>query len=97
MSKSYYVYILASQKNWTIYIWVTSDLIKRVFEHKEWMTKWFTSEYWVNKLVYYEETSDAISAISREKQLKRWNRDWKIELIEKNNKDWRDLYDAIIG
>ena len=91
MSKSYYVYILASQPNGTLYIGVTNDLERRLYEHKNKLVKGFTAEYGADKLVYYEETNDVSAAIQREKQLKKWNRKWKIELIEKDNLQWRDL------
>ncbi len=92
---SYYVYILASQKRGTLYIGVTSNLLKRIYQHKSKEADCFTKNYDVDKLVYYEETSDVKSAIKREKQLKKWKRDWKIELIEKENKNWMDLYDLL--
>ena len=95
--RSYYVYILASKRNGTLYIGVTSDLVKRVYEHKKGFIGGFTKKYNVHKLVYYEETADVNSAIRREKQLKKWKRQWKIELIEKMNPHWRDLYDELIG
>jgi putative endonuclease len=88
----YYVYILASKRNGTLYIGVTSNLIKRVYEHKKNLVDGFTKKYNIHKLVYYEITKDIESAISREKQLKKWNRKWKLKLIEKNNPEWRDLY-----
>jgi len=88
----YYVYILASKRNGTLYIGVTSDLVRRVYEHKSDLVDGFTKRYQVHDLVYYEMTSDAESAIRREKQIKKWNRGWKLRLIEKNNPDWRDLY-----
>ena len=75
-----------------LYIGVTSDLIKRVYEHKNDMVDGFTHKYHIHSLVYFEITEDINSAISREKQLKKWNRAWKIALIEKNNPEWRDLY-----
>ena len=87
----YFVYILASKKNGVLYIGVTNDLTRRVFEHKNKVTKGFTSRYNVNKLVYFEEFSDINEAIKREKQLKKWNRQWKIGLIEKGNPKWMDL------
>jgi putative endonuclease len=94
--KQYYVYILASKRNGTLYIGVTSDLLKRIYEHKNNMVKGFTKKYHVHKLVYYEATESVESAIMREKQLKKWNRDWKIGLIEKTNPLWKDLYDERI-
>jgi putative endonuclease len=89
--KSYFVYILASQKNGTLYIGVTSDLARRTWEHKEGFTEDFTKRYKIKQLVYYEQTENVLSAITREKQLKKWNRAWKIRLIEKDNPKWKDL------
>ena len=86
------VYILASKRNGTLYIGVTSNLIKRVYEHKNDLVDGFAKKYSVHNLVYYETTEDITSATRREKQLKKWKRKWKIELIEKHNPDWRDLY-----
>jgi len=88
----YYVYILASKRNGTLYTGVTSDLLKRVYEHKSDLVDGFTKTYGVHTLVYYETVDDVDSAISREKQIKRWKRAWKVELIEGVNPDWRDLY-----
>lgn len=95
--KDYYVYILASKKNGTRYIGVTNDLRRRVYEHKNDLVPGFTSKYQVHSLVYYEQTNDVQSALEREKRLKKWNRQWKIELIENNNPKWRDLYDELLG
>jgi putative endonuclease len=94
---TYYVYILASKRNGTLYIGVTNDLIKRIFEHKNDLIEGFTKKYKVHRLVYYEQTEDIRSAIQREKRLKKWNRQWKIKLIEKINPDWKDLYDELAG
>ena len=88
----YYVYILTNRKNGTLYIGVTNNLIKRVFEHKNKVFKGFTEKYDINKLIYYECYDNVEYAIQREKRMKKWNRNWKIELIEKNNKEWKDLY-----
>ena len=88
----YSVYILASKRNGTLYIGVTANLIKRVYEHKNHLVDGFTKKYNVHNLVYYETTEDISSAIRREKQIKKWKRKWKIELIEKKNPNWRDLY-----
>jgi len=90
--KQYYVYILASQIRGTLYIGVTSELVKRIYEHKNDTVDGFTKEYQVHNLVYYEATNDVTSALTREKQLKKWKSAWKIELIEKSNSDWKDLY-----
>jgi putative endonuclease len=92
----YYVYILASKRNGTLYIGVTSDLIKRVYEHKTNIVKGFTERYKVHDLVYYEATNSVVAAISREKELKRWQRKWKLALIERFNPAWIDLYHTII-
>ena len=89
---AYYVYILANKKNGTLYIGVTNDLIRRVYEHKSGIVQGFTNKYGVCRLVYFEETRDIISAIAREKQLKKWQRQWKIALIELQNPYWKDLY-----
>jgi len=91
----YYVYILASKRNGTLYIGVTSDLKKRVYEHKNDLIEGFTKKYRVHMLVFYESTNDIESAIRREKQLKVWKRKWKLELIEKSNPEWRDLYNDL--
>ena len=87
----YYVYILTNKKNGTLYIGITSNLERRVFEHKNKIKKGFTSKYNLNQLMYFEIFEDVLLAIKREKQLKKWNRQWKINLIEKDNKDWIDL------
>lgn len=92
----YFVYILASKRNGTLYIGITSDLIKRIWEHKEKLVDGFTKKYDVSKLVYFEKTSDVKAAIKREKQLKAWKRDWKLKLIEENNPGWRDLYAELL-
>jgi len=83
---------MANQRNGTLYIGVTNDLLKRVGQHKSNAIEGFTKRYAVHSLVYFEETSDISSAISREKQLKNWRRNWKIELIESKNPSWKDLY-----
>ena len=92
MNKIYFVYILASQKNGTLYIGVTNNLSRRVWEHKEKMVPGFTRKHNVDRLVYSEEYEEVDEAIRREKQLKKWNRVWKIELIEEANPRWEDLY-----
>ena len=89
--KTYFVYLLVSKRNGTLYVGVTSNLKKRIYEHKNKLIEGFTKKYNVDKLVYYEETNDVNIAIKREKQLKKWNRKWKIELIEKSNPNWNDL------
>ena len=97
MKKSFYVYILASKRNGTLYIGITSNLIKRVWEHKKEFVEGFTRKYNVDKLVYFEQYHDPENAIKREKRLKRYNRKWKLELIEKENPEWKDLYDELIS
>jgi len=91
----YYVYILASQRNGTLYIGVTNDLTRRVYEHKVGLAEGFTKRYDVKSLVHVEPFDRAEDAIQREKQLKHWNRAWKVELIERGNLDWEDLYDRL--
>lgn len=93
---SRYVYILFNKKNGTLYIGVTSNLIKRIYEHKNKLADGFTKKYDVNKLGYYEICDDITTAIKREKQLKAGNRRKKIDLIEKNNPEWNDLYHEIL-
>lgn len=93
--KSYFVYILASQRNGTLYIGVTTHIAKRLDEHKSKITPGFTSKYSIGKLVYFEQTESMETAIAREKQLKKWNRAWKIELIEKENPEWKDLTELL--
>lgn len=95
--KRFYVYILASKKDGVLYTGITSNLPKRVYEHREGLADGFSKQYFVKKLVYYEIYADAPTAIHREKCIKRWKRDWKIELIEKENPNWNDLYGSICG
>ena len=90
------VYILASHKNGTLYTGVTSNLIQRVYQHKNNLIEGFTKKYGVHSLVYYELHENILSAITREKQIKKWKRQWKIELIEKNNPNWKDLYFELV-
>jgi putative endonuclease len=92
---SYYIYILASRTGGTLYVGITNDLIRRVYEHKSKSTDSFTEKYDVVKLVYFEQFDDPENAIKREKRLKKWSRAWKISLIEKDNPDWDDLYPEI--
>ena len=95
--KLYYLYILASMKNGTLYIGETNNLLRRVYEHKNDLVDGFTKKYKVHKLVYYEEINDAYVAIQREKQMKKWKRQWKIDLFEKSNPEWKDLYYDLVG
>lgn len=94
--KTYYVYIATNIVNTAFYIGVTNNLIKRANEHRNKFVQGFTSKYNVNKIVYFEETSDIKSAIAREKQLKNWHRDWKINQIKKYNPDFRDLVEEML-
>ena len=96
MQKQSAVYILASKRNGTLYIGVTGNLVGRVWEHRNDQAEGFTRKYKVHILVYFELHEDMYSAISREKQLKKWNRKWKLELIEKRNPQWQDLWSEII-
>ena len=93
--KQFYIYILSSKRNGTLYIGVTSDIIKRIYEHKAKLRKGFTTKYNVTQLVYYEIWGTAHEAFSRETQMKAWKRKWKIDLIERNNLGWDDLYDKL--
>ena len=94
-SQSYWVYILSSQRNGTLYIGITNNLVRRVYEHRTKATQGFTSKYNITRLVWFEIYEDPISAISREKELKKWKRTWKIQLIEAQNPQWDDLYESI--
>ncbi|MFN4289978.1 MAG: GIY-YIG nuclease family protein [Permianibacter sp.] len=90
-----WVYILASQKNGTLYVGVTSELPKRIWQHKQEQCEGFTRKYDVKSLVYFERHDRMLDAIAREKQIKKWNRAWKLRLIETGNPEWRDLFDEI--
>jgi len=96
MQKSPCVYILASRPNGTLYVGITSDLLKRVWEHKNDLVEGFTKRYGVHKLVWYEAHETMDSAIHREKKIKKWNRKWKLALIERSNPQWQDLFDNLI-
>ena len=96
MKESFYVYILASQKRGTLYLGVTSNLAKRIYEHKNDVVEGFTKKYGVHRLVYYEVGQDAKAALERERQLKKWNRVWKFKLIEEHNCEWADLYESLL-
>jgi putative endonuclease len=95
MDKVYFVYILASKRNGTLYTGVTSDLLRRVWEHKNDMADGFTKKYHVHMLVWFEEHGDVYDAIAREKQIKGWNRAWKLKMIERGNRAWEDLYETL--
>ena len=90
-------HVLASRRNGTLYIGVTSNLVQRVYQHKTDQAEGFTQQYGVHTLVYYELHTTMLAALEREKRLKKWNRAWKIELIEQGNPTWRDLYPEIVG
>ena len=93
--KQSYVYILFNKKNGTLYTGVTSDLVKRIWEHKNKVVEGYTKKYNVDKLVYYELTEDVEAALNREKQLKHWHRQWKINLIKEKNPEFKDLYEQL--
>jgi putative endonuclease len=93
--KNYFVYMMASHRNGTLYIGVTNDIVRRVYEHKNNLIKGFTEKYKVHHLVYVEETDDVGAALLREKQLKKWKRSWKLRLIESINPEWKDLYEGL--
>jgi putative endonuclease len=95
--KQFYVYILASKRNGTLYIGVTSNLVQRTWQHKEGQVEGFSKKYGVRNLVYFEVHETAETALTREKQMKKWERAWKIKLIERNNPEWRDLTDIIVS
>jgi putative endonuclease len=95
VDKKFYVYILTSKRNGTLYTGVTSNLVKRVWEHKQNVVEGFTKKYNVKTLVYYEVHENAESAITREKRIKKWRRSWKLRLIENKNPHWKDLYEGI--
>jgi putative endonuclease len=96
MAKQYTVYILASKRNGTLYIGVTSNLVQRIWQHRNKLIDSFSKKYNVTQLVYFEQHQDIEQAIIREKQLKKWNRKWKLNLIEKDNPEWIDLWDQVI-
>jgi len=93
--KKFYIYILCNKRNGTLYTGITSDLIKRIYEHRNKLVNGFTKKYHVHRLVWYEIHEVIESALSREKQIKKWKRKWKLELIEKHNPEWNDLYENI--
>jgi len=92
---AYYVYLLANKRHGTLYVGVTNDLIRRIYEHRTNAAESFTKKYNVHHLVYFEHTENIESAILREKQLKKWRRDWKVRLIEESNPNWDDLFSAL--
>jgi putative endonuclease len=96
MSQSYFVYIMASGQYGTLYVGVTSDLVGRVWQHKQGLVEGFTEKYGVKQLVWFEVHEDVNAAITREKQIKKWKRDWKVNLIQRTNPQWDDLYEQIV-
>jgi putative endonuclease len=96
MSRKYFVYILASQRNGTLYIGATNNLARRIWEHREGLINGFTKEHDVKRLVHFEAFDDVRAAIHRENRLKKWKREWKINLIQKTNVGWNDLYETIL-
>ncbi|WP_437881240.1 GIY-YIG nuclease family protein [Pseudomonas sp. LRF_L74] len=97
MPKQSAVYILASQRNGTLYVGVTSNLSKRIWEHRNDCVEGFTQRYGVHRLVHYEMHESMLAAVAREKQLKKWRREWKLSLIEAGNPDWQDLWEEIVS
>jgi len=95
MRRSYYVYLLASRQHGTLYVGVTRDLLRRAYQHKTRAGEGFTSRYSVHLLVWFETYDDPLSAIAREKEIKKWRREWKINLIERSNPEWVDLYETL--
>ena len=93
--RPFYVYILASKRIGTLYVGVTNDLVRRIYEHKSGLVEGFTKKYGVHQLVYYEEFDSISDALEREKKIKKWKRSWKVELIERDNPEWNDLYEEI--
>ncbi|MBI2771157.1 MAG: GIY-YIG nuclease family protein [Burkholderiales bacterium] len=92
----YFVYLLASRRNGTLYVGITNDLVRRIHEHKSNAVDGFTKQYAVHDLVWFESTPSVEAAIQKEKQIKNWKREWKVELIEKSNPEWLDLYSSIL-
>jgi putative endonuclease len=91
----FYVYLMASRKQGTLYLGFTNNLVRRTYEHKNKITKGFTTRYSVDRLVWFESYDDPTNAITREKEIKKWRRAWKVALIEAGNPDWNDLYNEI--
>jgi len=92
----YYVYLLASRKHGTLYVGVTNNLVRRIYQHKSHAVRGFSSRYNVHLLVWFESYDDPTNAIAREKEIKKWRRDWKVNLIEQSNPEWVDLYESIL-
>jgi putative endonuclease len=97
VNKRYYVYLLASRQYGTLYVGMTSDIVRRVWQHREGSVDGFTKRHDVKRLVWFEVHDDVMAAIAREKQIKKWNRSWKIELVQANNPHWQDLFEGFTG
>jgi putative endonuclease len=97
LDRAFYVYILTNRRNGTLYVGVTSDLIRRVYQHRMGEVPGFTSKHGLKRLVYYEQCGYGVAAVEHEKRVKRWRRAWKLRLIEEQNPQWRDLWDDITG
>ena len=97
MSPRFYVYLMANEPYGTLYVGITNDLARRVWEHREGMVEGFTKAFGLKRLVWFEEHGNAYEAITREKRIKRWHRDWKVNLVQSGNPQWRDLYPEILG
>ncbi len=94
--KQYYVYILASERNGTLYTGITNNITRRIYEHKNDLNQGFTRKYKIHRLVYYEIFNDSYNAIAREKAIKKWKREWKLKLINEFNPNWRDMYEELV-
>ena len=96
MSKQYYVYLITNERYGTLYVGVTNDLVRRIYEHREGVVQGFSKQHRLSRLVWFEAHDDILAAIGREKAIKRWRRDWKINLIQTTNANWDDLYESIV-
>jgi putative endonuclease len=96
VNKQYYVYLITNERYGTLYVGVTNDLVRRIHEHKEGVVAGFAKQHGLTQLVWYEAHQDVLAAITREKVIKRWRRDWKTNLIQESNPEWRDLYSEIV-
>jgi putative endonuclease len=95
MERQFYVYILTNQRYGTLYVGITNDLVRRVWEHRNNLVKGFSQDHGLHRLVWYEVHATAYEAITREKRIKKWHRDWKVNLIQEMNPEWEDLYDVV--
>ena len=96
MSKQYYVYLITNERYGTLYVGVTNDLVRRIYEHREGVVQGFSKQHGLSRLVWFEAHDDVLAAIGREKAIKRWRRDWKMNLIQAMNPKWDDLYESIV-